>query len=541
MTEHNSDEALDRGTDIDLREVLAGERAPDQVAAILRRHVERLGRPPVRKRQHLLAACLLLGIGAVVATSLLMEGQDPALPAGPSGDPEQVLDLPAPDGTDPQDPTDPKPEVGPDRVVLENGVTVMLWPVPGTGQVAMETFYEVGFLHEPRGMTQAAHLLEHIMCNGATASWAAGASFALLNEVGMANAETLPTSTHYDYTVPADRLELCLKVASERLSSLRITEELVLQEAPRCYRETDFVERNPQAGMLKFAFMALAQVWRHGRQEALVRGGMEEFAIADLVAFHRAGYRPDRLRVVLIGDFERAAAMALIEEHLGALPRFGGELVGAIDWRKVPARTTVRWDSTTRAVCVAWPPPKNRADCVALSLLGARFHQLAAQDAELQEATDMVNFSNWLWHVGELPFYAYATVAAGADPNKVEAALRRVVAQAVADLHPVGTVLAGQVRGIHGRYRFLDKPYVERLSGMIQRQRPGMESPERQAMVMGQGAINWAVADMAVGGDPEAIAAALAGREGEDLQRMIRGTLAPERALVTHILPMDGK
>src|SRR5687768_8479641 len=87
-----------------------------------------------------------------------------------------------------------QPVPAPDR--LENGVKVLMHPVPGVKQVAVEAFYDVGLIHEPEGMPQAAHLLEHLVCNAATTGYKAGESMKLLNQFGMANAETMmPDST----------------------------------------------------------------------------------------------------------------------------------------------------------------------------------------------------------------------------------------------------------------------------------------------------------------------------------------------------------
>ena len=105
------------------------------------------------------------------------------------------------------------------RHKLQNGVTLLLHRVPGVEQVAVEAFYEVGLVHEPAGMAQAAHLLEHLVCNAATASYKAGESMAWLNSVGLANAETMPDWTHYDYMVPADKLERIFQIEAERLGA----------------------------------------------------------------------------------------------------------------------------------------------------------------------------------------------------------------------------------------------------------------------------------------------------------------------------------
>ena len=316
-----------------------------------------------------------------------------------------------------------------ERVVLENGLTVLLRPIPEADQVSVEAFYRVGFLHEPKGMTQAAHLLEHLVCNAETKSFKQNEAMKRLNRLGMANAETLPDWTHYDYILPSDKLELALRIEAERLTSLRIGKDIVAVEASRCYKETDFVEQNPAAGMVKHAFMAFNQAWRHGMKTALVRGGMDGFRIDDLAAFHREFYRPDNLTLILVGGIKPDHALKLIETHLGGLRPAEAAPQGAIDWSKIPARTTVTWDAKVRSVCIAFPPPSKHSDRVVLSLMGSVLAQKLMTDPQITAVANSVFCSNHLWSVGELPFFVYAAAKADASLQEVERVLTTRVQQ----------------------------------------------------------------------------------------------------------------
>ena len=47
---------------------------------------------------------------------------------------------------------------------LRNGVPVTVNTIDQADDIAVEVAYSVGFLHEPGGMVQASHLLEHLVC-----------------------------------------------------------------------------------------------------------------------------------------------------------------------------------------------------------------------------------------------------------------------------------------------------------------------------------------------------------------------------------------
>src|SRR5262249_49940359 len=155
-------------------------------------------------------------------------------------------------------------------VRFDNGATAILQPIAGVDQVAIEAIYDAGFIDEPKGMMQAAHLLEHLACDGPTKSYKLNESYEELRQVGIINAEALPDWTHFDYVIPSGQVELVLKVETERLTSLEITREALAQEIPRVYAKVDSIEANPQAGMANYAFMAFLHAWHYGETRSAI-------------------------------------------------------------------------------------------------------------------------------------------------------------------------------------------------------------------------------------------------------------------------------
>ncbi len=429
-----------------------------------------------------------------------------------------------------------EPAGGQERHVLENGVTVLLRPVPGLAQVAVESFYEVGLVHEPAGMPQAAHLLEHLVCMAATANHEAGESMQQLATFGLANAETLPDWTHYDYMAPSERLEEILKIEAERLSSLRIDEAIIRQEGPRCAQEVDFVERSPQAGMGKFAFSALAQNWRHGRNVAHIREGLDRYDAGELNVFHVATYRPENLTLVIVGDFDPAEALEFARTHVGAVPERDAPTIDPIDWQKAPKRATVTWDSKVQAVCLAFPPPEDPTERAVLSLVGAMLQQRLAGDAALRGTVDALYTPNHLWPVGELPFFNYAAATPGADLEQVEALLMERVRTLVE--HGGGippATFKALARQLASSSQALAEARVRQTARILARD--GRTESQAIAMVLGQGAINWGVAVRFLGEDPEQVVADLEALTAERLAEIVRTNLAEDRLIVTRLVP----
>lgn len=344
---------------------------------------------------------------------------------------------------------DTQRDIKPERVVLHNGATVLLAPYPEAKVVAVEIFHQTGFCDEPAGMIQASHLLEHLLCQGATSSYGPGESFALLRNLGMANAETLPTLSHFDFTAPADDLETILKIEGERLTSLKITSDLISMEADKCDEETQYVYRAPQSGMVKHAFMALFQFWNHGIREVRVRGGLDQIPQENLEAFYRDHYRADKLTVAIAGGFDKKEALKLAEKHLGSIPAQKAK-ERLTDWSSLPPKGNLTWDVDLHAICLYVPPPADPAARRLLSLWGTAFMQKLAANNELRELAHMTFASNTTWPVGDLPFFVYAAAKSANHLAKIEQImkdlLRDAPKQLAGDLVQIG-MFDGSHRG----------------------------------------------------------------------------------------------
>jgi predicted Zn-dependent peptidase len=428
------------------------------------------------------------------------------------------------------------------RIELENGAVVVLRSYPEAELVAAEALYDRGFVHEPAGMTQAAHLLEHLVASGATESYERGEALAYLSSVGLGNAETLADWTHYDYVVPRADLEKVLALEVERLTSLTFGSGDVRTEAAKCYQETDFVEANPLTGMLKHAFMAFAQSWRHGRNEALVRGGLEELDLEALGAYRRAVHRPEALTLVLVGGFELEAAEELVREHVGAVPPSDAPRVPTIDWDAVAPRATVTWDAAPRAICIAWRPPADADDRFLFTWMGSTLRQKLASDPRIRAAVEVVHGSDHLYAVGELPFFVYALLRPDADLDEVE---ELMLARIDAWLEE------GPTRGLRLQIPLKATAWADRaqarwlvvadniqFSAKQLRKDPSLIAPQ----VLGQQALERAVLELRLGPDPRTMIPGQTELTQEGLAELIRATLTEERRFVTRLVPRsDGE
>lgn len=313
----------------------------------------------------------------------------------------------------------------PMRFQLDNGLTILLSENHVQQRVAIESFYRAGFMQEPKGKAHLAHVVEHMVCHCPTASYGPHEAFQLIQSRGVANAETMPTFVHYDYVVPSSDLELALRIESERLTSIRFSEEILREELPKIVQEMDFVQTNPNAGLLKFGMIGLSHVLRFGEVFVPVYHGPFHLTVSDVAEFHRAHYRPDGAVLVIVGDFSAAAAKDLIIRYFAAIPK-GPALTQAEPMQ--PRDLEAAWDLASDAVYVVYPNAgAEPATCMTLTLFGNSLSARLWADTPLRKATKTCFCTVSIYPVGEMPFFAFAEGKPGVSVEALREKLRTSV------------------------------------------------------------------------------------------------------------------
>ncbi len=409
-----------------------------------------------------------------------------------------------------------------ERFTLHNGVTVIVQPVPGVGWVGVESFYRAGFVHEPEGVPQAAHLVEHLACMGAMKGYALGAASARLNQMGMANAETLGHFTHFDAMAPGPNLGEVFRVEAGRLAGVKIDAPIIAQEAPRCYQEAAHVESSPQAPMFKFALMAANQAWRFGADRALVKGGLVEAPVETIQKFYTGWYTPANLTMVIVGDTTAADVRRIAEETIEGVARREAATLPAIDWAKAPRDATVHWDSTASAVIIAWPPPADETERLALTLRGLLAMAPLSMDETLQKDARMVLGSSHLYPVGDLPLMIYATLTEGSDgeaARRIEARVRAILEKqpSAADMTQLWMFIEQTANppGLTEATVRQQATQVAKMTGVIEDRGIGM--------VVGQAALNIGVGEMLAAGRGAALEK-VKGMSAEQIAAVVKKT-----------------
>lgn len=419
---------------------------------------------------------------------------------------------------------------------------VRVLPVPGLGWAGVIAMYDVGYLHDPAGRAQMAHLAEHMRVTAGVGEGdeaaEAGARWAELQGLGSANAETQGAFTSYDLLAPASDVERLVRAEAERLRSLRVTAADVAREAPRAAAEATQVAGLPEPMVHKFALMACAQAWRHGAADVSMVGALGETPAEEVSAFIERAYGVRTLRLVIAGDVDAAAAEAVARRAFAGAPAAGAWNPEPLPWAGLAGRRMeMTWDLPARAVVVAFAPPEDAFERFAATVGVAL--AMAVRQGEAMEGLHLALASGTAWPVGELPVVLVAPVRAGAEAATGE---RSLVARAEAmrrEPVPAGMYAALRAGATLPPTGLADAAAMRAQGAQIARLR-GMDEGFATGLVALQGALNAAMVERAAGGDA-AQAAAFRERLGTMDDAAWRGlfdrVLDPARRFVTVIGP----
>ena len=432
-------------------------------------------------------------------------------------------------------------------VRLDNGITLLIQPIPGATMVAIEEVHRVGFLHDPAGVAQGSHLIEHLRCMGGTASHVSGASFAWLNTAGMANAETMGDLTHYDLVIPPEQLDEALAAILERHESLAIDDAIIAQEAPRCHAEVVNVTRAIGGPGLKFAMAAAVQAWRHGLDHASLLTGLESWDAASAERWMHATHRPDRLTLAIVGAVEPEDVARRVEERFGTMTPFDAahhaDPLAPIDYTALPTERTVTWDVDAAAVFVLYPPPEDAEERAALTLWGLQASRWLAQDVRGRNAGARFHaragdglMSGTPYPVGDLPLFLFSSAPLESDAQRHHAAslADRLEAIAADPRHSAGWARSSARMYAEAIEAGVDRVALERGVASLRSQ-----ADERHAemMVLGNTALQTALAWHSFGPDPIARLNAIADRSPEWWAEVVQRTVNPANRRITFLSP----
>jgi zinc protease len=407
------------------------------------------------------------------------------------------------------------------RAKLDNGLTVLVAENHAAPVVAIQVWLGVGSADEGPGEQGLAHLQEHMLFKGTKKRGVGEIARAIEGAGGEINAWTSFDQTVYHVVLASQFFDLGLDVLSDAVlnaafdaTELEREKQVVLEEIKR---SRDMPGRH--LGDLLFS----TSYDRHGYGRPVL-GTAKSVSGVDrktIRAFHRRHYRAGRLSVVVVGVVDANRVLTRVLKLFGAVA--AGRAKAAVRQAEPAQRKLrikiVRDDIQETHLGLAFRIPEVRhADVPALDLLATLLGQGESSrlNLELKRGLNLVNDA-----------YAYAytppdpgvfVVGASAQTDKVSEILFQLGRQlARLGTTPVGAAELAKVKSMVESDTLYMRETVQGLARRLGYYQVMLNDPAYGDRYLGQ----------------------ILGLTSDDLMRVARTYLAPQRASVVALLPQD--
>ena len=203
---------------------------------------------------------------------------------------------------------------------LKNGLKLIVKEDHRSPVVVSQVWYKAGSIDEVNGKTGVAHVLEHMMFKGTKTMQPGEFSKIVAAVGGKENAFTGNDFTCYFQQLEKSNLSLVLKLEADRMVNLVITDEEFAKEIEVVKEERRWrTDDNPQ-GKVSEQFNALAyRAHPYGRSVIGHMNDIENMTADDAREWYQTWYAPNNATVVIVGDVEAEAVLALVKQYFGPL------------------------------------------------------------------------------------------------------------------------------------------------------------------------------------------------------------------------------
>lgn len=218
-------------------------------------------------------------------------------------------------------PDSPRKPGHPEEFVLPNGLKVLIVEDHAYPVVCCLMWYRVGSRYERFGSTGLSHLTEHLMYKnvGSFKSGEIGASIARVG--GQFNGYTSDDFTAFFETLPTNKLELALKIESERMRGATFTDTDVNEEIGNIQNEFERESKDAITTLSNEVRAALFQQHPYHNPTMGWRNDVENLTAQQVKLFYDRYFWPNNATLVLVGDVNSKTALPAVQKYFANVPR----------------------------------------------------------------------------------------------------------------------------------------------------------------------------------------------------------------------------
>jgi len=204
---------------------------------------------------------------------------------------------------------------------LGNGLKVIVKEDHRAPVLVQQVWYRAGSMDESTGVTGIAHVLEHMMFKGTKSVPQGEFSKRIAAAGGRENAFTSYDYTAYFQQLHKDKLELAMKLESDRMHNLVLSEAEFKKEVQVVMEERRMRTDDEPHALLYEKLMAMA-FQEHPYQHPIIgwMNDLQTLTVADARAWYQRWYAPNNAVLVVAGDVNASEVFALAQKYYGVIP-----------------------------------------------------------------------------------------------------------------------------------------------------------------------------------------------------------------------------
>ena len=203
---------------------------------------------------------------------------------------------------------------------LSNGLKILLKEIHTAPLISSWIWYRVGSRDEPSGQTGISHWVEHMQFKGTPQFPASSLDRDISRDGGMWNAFTFMDWTAYLETMPADKIDLGLRLEADRMSNSLFDKKEVASERTVVISEREGNENEPMFRLSEAVQQAAFRVHPYHHEVIGDLVDLKSMSREDLYQHYRTYYVPNNAVLGIAGDFKTAEMLARIRELFEPIP-----------------------------------------------------------------------------------------------------------------------------------------------------------------------------------------------------------------------------
>lgn len=206
------------------------------------------------------------------------------------------------------------------KIELTNGLTVLLKEIHTSPIISEWIWYRVGSRDEIAGITGISHWVEHMQFKGTPTFPAGVLDKSISREGGFWNAMTYLDWTTYFVVMPADKIDLALRLEADRMVNSIFDEDMVASERTVIISERQGSENEPLFLLGEALQAAAFRV--HSYHHEVIGDLVDLYTITrdDLYNHYRSFYVPNNAVLAISGDFNTDAMLKQVRELFEPIP-----------------------------------------------------------------------------------------------------------------------------------------------------------------------------------------------------------------------------